>query len=92
MRNISTHISTHHEAKISGVFGKALIVAKIRGRMGDLLSYRAKLELLLSNRGRLLVCLHRSVVNANKGISADLRSYALMCLLDLLRVHIKHDL
>lgn len=86
MLNVSTHISTRHEAKIAGMFSKALVVAKIRGRLGDLLCYRAKLELCL----RLLVA--RSDVNANIGISADLRSYALMCLLDLLRVHIKHDL
>ena len=83
MRNIVTR----GEAKITGLlgFGKALVEAKISGRCCDLLSYRAELERLLSNR--LLIWL----VNANEGITADLRSYALRCLLVLLRIHIKHD-
>lgn len=81
------NIVTRDEAKITELFGfgKALVVAKFSGRLGDLLSYRAELERLLSNR--LLIWL----VSANEGITADLRSYALRCLLVLLRIHIKHD-
>ena len=83
MRNIITR----GEAKIIELFGfgKALVEAKISGRLGDLLSYRAKLVWLLSNR------LSVWLVNANEGIIADMRSYALRCLLVLLRMHIKHD-